>query len=152
VQHNGAYANLASTDEAFEVGLNRAVAILADKKNGRGGRGAAAAPLKELGDHPVTGKPVRILAGRFGPYIKHEAVNANIPRGADPLHLTLDEAVALLAAREGKPSGRRKPPKGAAGAKRAPTEAKKTAVKPKKKRASRKKPVSESPAEREKAT
>ena len=107
VQHSGVYANLSSADEVFDVGLNRAVAVLAEKRAG-GGPGArgggAATALKELGDHPVSGKPVRLLAGRYGPYVKHEATNANIPKGADPQSLTLEEAVALIAAREGAPS------------------------------------------------
>ncbi|HZK98898.1 MAG TPA: type I DNA topoisomerase [Caulobacteraceae bacterium] len=123
VQHNGTYANLSSADEVFDVGLNRAVAALAEKRGGRGGRDAAAAPLRELGPHPTSGKPVRILAGRYGPYVKHEATNANVPKGADPQHLTMDEAVALLAAREGKPSGKSR------GAARKPAKAKKAAVK-----------------------
>jgi DNA topoisomerase-1 len=107
VQHGGAYANLSSTDEVFDVGLNRAVAVLAEKAAGgaRGGR-AASQELRALGNHPATGKPVRLLAGRYGPYVKHEAVNANLPRGADPKDLTLEAAVALLAAREGAPSKR----------------------------------------------
>jgi DNA topoisomerase-1 len=119
VQHNGAYANLSSAEEVFEVGLNRAVVVLAEKKagGGRPGRGAATAALKELGEHPTTGKPVRLLAGRYGPYIKHEATNANIPKGADPDALTLEEAVALLAARESAPSGKKKPARRATAAK-----------------------------------
>ncbi|MEO8926931.1 MAG: type I DNA topoisomerase [Caulobacteraceae bacterium] len=112
VQHGGTYANLSSADEVFDVGLNRAVAALAEKRAGRGGLATAQA-LKELGDHPVTGKPVRVLAGRYGPYVKHEGANANVPKGADPAALTLEEALALLAAREGKgggsKAGRRKP-------------------------------------------
>jgi DNA topoisomerase-1 len=50
---------------------------------------------------------VRLLSGRYGPYVKHESVNANLARGADPQTLTLDAAVALLAAREGKTGGKR---------------------------------------------
>jgi DNA topoisomerase-1 len=117
VQHNGAYANLANADEVFEVGLNRAVVALAEKKagGGRGARGSASgAALKELGEHPVTGKPVRLLAGRFGPYIKHEAVNANVPKGADPMGVTLEEAIALLAAREGQGGSKKKTARGSA--------------------------------------
>jgi DNA topoisomerase-1 len=102
VQHAGVYANLPGVDEVFEVGVNRAVALLAEKKaGGRGGRGAAAA-LRELGAHPADGAPVRILSGRFGPYVKHGDVNANIPRGDDPQTLTLEDAVALIAARAAK--------------------------------------------------
>ena len=141
VQHNGTYANLAGADEVFEVGLNRAVAVLAEKRagGGRGARGGAEAAAKELGPHPVTGKPVKLLAGRYGPYVKHEATNANIPRGADPATLTLDEAVALITAREGAPSkpkrGGRKattakaPAKTAAKRKKAPAKAKAPAKK-----------------------
>ena len=93
-----------TADEVFEVGLNRAVAVLAEKRaGGRGGRGRGdAQALAELGAHPADGEPVRVLAGRYGPYIKHGATNANVPRGADPAALTLDEAVKLLAEREAK--------------------------------------------------
>ena len=117
VQHAGVYANLANADEVFEVGLNRAVVILAEKKagGGRGGRnGAAAAPLKELGAHPVSGKPVQILSGRYGPYIKHESTNANVPKGADPMAVTLEEAIAMITARESAPGAKKKPVRRAA--------------------------------------
>jgi DNA topoisomerase-1 len=112
VQHDKTYASLGSVEEAFEVGLNRAITLIAEKRAGgpRGARGVTAA-LKELGEHPASGKPVRILQGRFGPYIKHEETNANVPRGKDPQEVTLDEAVALLAEREGKsPGGAKKKP------------------------------------------
>jgi DNA topoisomerase I len=129
VQHNGTYANLAGADEVFDVGLNRAVTVLAEKRagGGRGARGSGEAAGKELGAHPVTGKPVKLLSGRYGPYVKHEATNANIPRGADPATLTLDEAVALITAREGAPS---KPKRG--GRKQAAKAAAKPAAKRKK--------------------
>jgi DNA topoisomerase I len=126
VQHDGTYANLPNADEVFDVGLNRAVAVLAEKRAG-GGRPqrAAAAAIKELGAHPADGAPVRVLAGRYGPYVKHGAVNANVPKGADPAALTLAEAVELLAARAGKaPAGR--PARRAAKAK-APAKKKSTA-------------------------
>jgi DNA topoisomerase I len=110
VQHNGTYANIESADEVFEVGINRAVAVLAEKRAGGGGRGRpAAGALKELGAHPVDGEPVKIMAGRFGPYVKHGSTNANVPRGADPQALTMDEAVKLLADREAKGGGKKKP-------------------------------------------
>src|ERR1044072_1098777 len=92
VQHNGTYANLPNADEGFEVGINRGVAVLAEKRNGSKGGGADAAPLKDLGAHPADGQPVRVLSGRYGPYIKHGAVNANIPKGKDPQAVTLEEA------------------------------------------------------------
>jgi len=96
------------------VGLNRAVILLAEKRagGGRPGRGESAA-LKDLGAHPVDGKPVRVLSGRYGPYVKHGDTNANVPKGGDPQDLTLDEAVKLLAEREAKGGGK-KPAKKAA--------------------------------------
>ena len=136
VLHAGTYANLPGVDEVFEVGLNRAVALLAEKRAGfKGARGEATA-LKDLGAHPVDGAPVRVLSGRYGPYIKHGATNANVPKGADPAEMTLDEAVKLIAEREAKGGGK-KPAKGkakpkasakpkAATAKAAPTKPPKT--------------------------
>jgi DNA topoisomerase-1 len=104
VQHNGVYANLPSADEVFDIGVNRAVTVLAEKAAGGGRRSGSNGALRELGAHPATGEPVRVLSGRFGPYVKHAAVNANLPRGADPQTVTLEEAVTLLAAREGAPT------------------------------------------------
>ena len=116
VLHNGTYANLPSVDEVFEVGLNRAVAVLAEKRaGGRGGRGESAA-LKDLGAHPVDGAPIKILSGRYGPYIKHGSTNANIPKGSDPKEITLEEAVQLIADRVAKGGGK-KPAKAKAAAK-----------------------------------
>ncbi|MGA0600425.1 type I DNA topoisomerase [Caulobacter sp. KR2-114] len=154
VQHNGTYANLAGTEEVFDIGLNRAVAVLAEKRagGGRGGRGRTeAAALKELGEHPVTGKPVRVLSGRYGPYIKHESTNANVPKGADPAALTMEEAVALLAAREDKGGGgKKKPARKAAAAKKAPDPGTAKVVKAKspaaKKKAAAKKPAAKKAA------
>ncbi|CAN5497785.1 type I DNA topoisomerase [soil metagenome] len=125
VLHNGTYANLPSADEVFEVGLNRAVTLLAEKRaGGRGGRGESAA-LKDLGAHPVDGQPVKVLAGRYGPYIKHGSTNANVPKGSDPQDLTLEEAVKLIAERVEKGGGK-KPAKKAKAAPKA-----KAAAKPK---------------------
>jgi DNA topoisomerase-1 len=88
--------------------------VLAEKRaGGKGGRAAAAA-LKELGAHPGDGQPVRILSGRFGPYIKHGSVNANVPRGKDPQAVTLEEAVGLLAERAAKGGGKKPARKAAA--------------------------------------
>jgi DNA topoisomerase-1 len=145
VAHDGTYANLPSADEVFEVGLNRAVAVLAEKRAGagRGRSGGGAQALAELGAHPADGEPVRVLAGRYGPYIKHGATNANVPRGADPSALTLDEAVKLLAERAAKG-----PSKGRRG--RAP--AKTTAAKTAKPAATAKKPAAKkNPAKARKA-
>ncbi|WP_332679209.1 type I DNA topoisomerase [Brevundimonas sp.] len=100
VLHAGTYANVADIDEVFEVGLNRAVVLLAEKRAGKfAGRGAATAPLKDLGAHPETGEPIHVMAGRFGPYVKSGKINATLPKGAAPEDLTLEQALPLLAAR-----------------------------------------------------
>jgi len=141
VQHNGTYANLPTVDEVFEVGLNRAVALLAEKRANGPGRGRGETqPLVELGAHPVDGEPVRVMPGRYGPYVKHGAVNANVPRNSDPKALTLDEAVKLLAERAGKGGGKPK-----RGAKKAAPAAKAPAPK---KAAAKKAPVKKAPAKK----
>ena len=131
ILHDGTYANVSDIDEVFDIGLNRAVALLAEKRAGGGrGRGAAAAPLKDLGAHPETGEPIHVMAGRFGPYVKSGKINATLPRGTAPEHLTLEAALPLLAAKAGA-SGKKAPAKKAAAkkpaAKKAP--AKKAATK-----------------------
>jgi DNA topoisomerase-1 len=143
VLHDGTYANLENADEVFDVGLNRAVAILADKRAG-GGRPQRAPPRPwpRLGNHPEDGKPVRVLSGRFGPYIKHGDTNANVPKGKDPASITMEEAVALIAERAGKGGGK-KPAKKAAAPKKAAAKAEGDA--PAKKTAA-KKPAAKKPA------
>lgn len=114
VKHGSTYANLSSIEEVFEVGLNRAVAAIEDKKANPGGRGrgrTAAKPLKELGEHPETGKPVNVYSGRYGPYVKHDKTNATLPKGVEPEAVTLDQAVLIIAekdAKGGKKSGPKK--------------------------------------------
>ncbi|MFI4966548.1 MAG: type I DNA topoisomerase [Caulobacterales bacterium] len=144
VLHAGTYANLAGADEVFEVGLNRAVTLLAEKRAGGAGRRGEATALKDLGAHPADGAPVRVLAGRYGPYIKHGAVNANVPRGVEPQAVTLEQAVLLLAERAAKPSGGKKKPARAAKAKAAPKAA--AAKAPAKTTAAKKKPAAKKKA------
>ncbi|WP_428155698.1 type I DNA topoisomerase [Brevundimonas sp.] len=136
VLHAGTYANVSDIDEVFEVGLNRAVALLAEKRAGRPGRGAATAPLKDLGAHPETGEPIHVMAGRFGPYVKSGKINATLPKGVAPEDLTVEDALPLLAAKAGAapkkkaPAAKKAAPKKAAAkkpaAKKAPAK-KKTA-------------------------
>lgn len=131
ILHAGTYANVADIDEVFEIGLNRAVVLLAEKRaGGFKGRGAAVAPLKDLGAHPETGDPVHVMAGRFGPYVKSGKVNATIPKGTAPEDMTLEIAVPLLAARAAAA-----PAKG----KKAPTKKPAAAKKPAAKKATAKK-------------
>ncbi|WP_306003900.1 type I DNA topoisomerase [Brevundimonas sp. C43] len=119
VLHAGTYANVSDIDEVFEVGLNRAVALLAEKRAGRPGRGAGAAPLKDLGAHPETGEPIHVMAGRFGPYVKSGKINATLPKGTAPEDLTLEDALPLLAAKAGAAPKKKAPAKKAAAPKKA---------------------------------
>ncbi|WP_299176120.1 type I DNA topoisomerase [uncultured Brevundimonas sp.] len=128
VLHAGTYANVSDIDEVFEVGLNRAVALLAEKRAGRPGRGAATAPLKDLGAHPETGEPIHVMAGRFGPYVKSGKINATLPKGTAPEDLTLEAALPLLAAKAGAAPKKKAPAKKAAAPKNAAA-AKKPAAK-----------------------
>ncbi len=96
VQHERTYASLKSSEEVFTVGMNRALALLADKAKGAGGE------LKALGAHPETGKPVRLMKGRYGPYVKHDGVNATLPKEMKPEEVSLETALELLAAKSAK--------------------------------------------------
>jgi DNA topoisomerase-1 len=110
IQKGKTYATLPSVEDAFEVGINRAVSLLEEKKNGGGRRNQQRAPLKELGEHPDSKKPVRVLEGRYGAYVSDGTTHATLPRGADPQGISLDEGLALLLAREGKGGGKKKRP------------------------------------------
>jgi DNA topoisomerase-1 len=96
VKHGTLYANIGDIDEVWSIGMNRAVEELA-KKAARSGRGAAAKPLHELGEHPSEGGPVNVMDGRYGPYVKWGKVNATIPKEIEPAQVTIDMAVDLIA-------------------------------------------------------
>ncbi|WP_269582540.1 type I DNA topoisomerase [Roseibium sp. Sym1] len=109
VLHEGTYANLSTPDEVFSVGINRAVDALAEKRaKGGGRRGAAATPLKELGEHPDEGGPVNVYDGRYGPYVKHGKINATLPKDSDPTAVTLEQALELIAAKAAKGGTKKK--------------------------------------------
>jgi DNA topoisomerase-1 len=116
--HDGKYAKLASTAEVFEVGMNAAVAKLADAASGGGrGRGARES-LKELGAHPRTGAEIKLMEGRYGPYVTDGKTNATLPKTVGQDSLTLEEAAQLIDARAARgpapKKGRRGPAKPAA--------------------------------------
>jgi DNA topoisomerase I len=96
------YANLPDVEEVWTIGMNRAVELLAAKAAGRSGRGSAAAPLKELGEHPEHGGPVQVMPGRYGPYVKWDKVNATIPKDIAPEAVTLEQAVELISEKAAK--------------------------------------------------
>ena len=137
VKHGSVYANVADIDEVFTIGMNRAVEVLAQKAT-RGGRGAAAAPLRELGAHPDGGL-VQVMPGKYGPYVKWASVNATLPKEMDPETVTLEEALTLVAEKAGKGKSAKK----AAAKKPA---AKPVAKKPAVKKAAVRKPAAKKPA------
>jgi DNA topoisomerase-1 len=124
--HDGKYAKLASTAEVFEVGMNAAVAKLADAANGGGRRSGAREPLKILGAHPRTEAEIRLMEGRFGPYVTDGTTNATLPKSLAPDQLTLEEAAQLIDERAAKGPA---PKKGRA--RRAPAKARAPAKKKK---------------------
>ena len=127
--HNGKYARLQSTTEVFETGMNSAVVKLAEALANPGrGRGAARAPLKELGKHPRTDAEIKLMEGRFGPYVTDGMTNATLPKSISPNELTLEEAAQLIDARAAMPPKgkvkKKATPKKKAAAKKAPAKAK----------------------------
>jgi DNA topoisomerase-1 len=129
--HDGKYARLTSTAEVFETGMNAAVVKLAEAAAAKGQRGGGREPLAMLGMHPETAKELKVMEGRYGPYVTDGTTHATLPKSADPAAVTLDEAVALIDAKAAKGPGvkKRKAPAKKAAAKKAP--AKKAAAKKK---------------------
>ena len=101
--HDGKYAKLGSTAEVFETGMNAAVARLADAASS-GGRQRAGSrePVAVLGPHPANGGEIKVMAGRYGPYVTDGTTNATLPKGSNPEAVTLDEAVRLIDERAAK--------------------------------------------------
>ncbi len=89
-------ARIENIDEIFSIGLNRAITLIAEAKPGR----LSSSIIKELGEHPDDKKPVRIMKGQYGPYIKYKSLNATIPEEKDPAELTMEEALILIEKRK----------------------------------------------------
>ena len=85
-------ARLENVEEIFSIGLNRAITLIADAKPGR----ISSSIIKDLGEHPEDKKPVRIMKGQYGPYIKYKSLNATIPEEKDPTELNMEEALILI--------------------------------------------------------
>lgn len=100
IAHDGAFANVDSIEDVFEIGINRAVTVLAEKA-AKGGRSRATpAALATLGDHP-DGGAVTVRDGRYGPYVNWGKINATLPKGKDPATVTMEEALELITAKAG---------------------------------------------------
>ena len=89
-------ARIENIEEIFSIGLNRAITLIAEAKPGR----MSSSIIKDLGTHPEDGKPVRIMKGQYGPYIKYKSLNATIPEEKDPNELTMEEALILIEKRK----------------------------------------------------
>ena len=114
LEHDGKYARLSSTSEVFETGMNAAVAKLADAASGGGrNRGASREPIAVLGEHPGSGKELKVLEGRYGPYVSDGTTHATLPKGTEPKSVTLEQAIELIDARaaKGPAKGKKKPAK-----------------------------------------
>jgi DNA topoisomerase-1 len=94
VKKGSTFRSIPRDEDVLDIGLNRAVALLADVPK--------RAPGRELGAHPKDGQPVTLHSGRYGPYVKHGRLNASLPKGSDPETFALDQAVALLDAQAQK--------------------------------------------------
>jgi DNA topoisomerase-1 len=99
VQHGKTYANLGKDDDVLEIGGNRAIDLIVAKESGAGQPRFGAGSGRALGEHPTLGGAVSVKQGRFGAYVNHGKVNATLPKGTSVEALTLDEAVAALAAK-----------------------------------------------------
>ncbi len=93
VVHDGTFASLRKSDHVLEVELDRALELLEQKKNKKSRKSNV---IKELGDHPENGKKVRVMTGRYGPYIKYGKTNISLPDDFDPEDVNMDIAVQLI--------------------------------------------------------
>ncbi|MDC3085337.1 type I DNA topoisomerase [Candidatus Pelagibacter sp.] len=89
-------ARIENIEEIFSIGLNRAITLIAEAKPGR----MSSSMIKDLGEHPQDKKPVRVMKGQYGPYIKYKSLNATIPEEKDPNELTMEEALILIEKRK----------------------------------------------------
>ena len=118
LKHNTTYVSIKDPEEMFTLGMNEAVSRIADKV-ANPGRSRGGKVVKDLGKHPKTEKPVQVMEGRYGPYVKYEKVNATIPKGTEPKDVTMEMALEYIAAKEAikpkkkaakkKPAGKKKP-------------------------------------------
>ena len=89
-------ARIENIEEIFSIGLNRAITLITEAKPGR----MSSSIIKDLGEHPEDKKPVKVMKGQYGPYIKYKSLNATIPEEKDPTELTMEEALILIEKRK----------------------------------------------------
>ncbi|MDP2145011.1 MAG: type I DNA topoisomerase [Gallionella sp.] len=95
IGHDGKFKSIPRSDSIFDIGLDRAVELLAQAKAGN-------TVLRTLGEHPDDKSPVEICSGRYGPYARHGKVNATLPKDISPDDVTLEQALELIAAKAAK--------------------------------------------------
>ena len=117
VKHGKTYASIPKDEDVLTIGMNRAVDLIAQKR-ANGGRPAAAAPLRMLGEHPDGGE-IGVHKGRYGPYVKWAKVNATLPKDVSPEEVTLEQALELIAAKAPAKKGAKKTAAKGGGAKTA---------------------------------
>jgi DNA topoisomerase-1 len=97
VKHNDEFRSLESEDDVFNISFDAALALLrAPKQSRRRGQAAQKKTLRELAKDGTT---LKVLAGRYGPYVTDGTTNASIPKGTNPESLTFEQATELLQAR-----------------------------------------------------
>ena len=106
--HDGKYARLTSTAEVFDTGMNAAVVKLAEAAAAKGQRGGGREPLAVLGVHPESAKELKVMEGKYGPYVTDGTTHATLPKSADPAAVTLEEGIALIDAKAAKGPGTKK--------------------------------------------
>lgn len=108
VRHGKTYASLEAGDDVYNVGLNRAVTLIAEKIAKGPSRRFGADPGKEVGDYPARGGKIMLKKGRYGAYVTIDGINATVPDDKEPDQITLEEAIALIEARATKTGGKAK--------------------------------------------
>ncbi|BDI60885.1 type I DNA topoisomerase [Qipengyuania nanhaisediminis] len=134
LRHDGKYAKLSSTRDVFETGMNAAVSLLAEAANRKGAGRGKAEPIKTLGEHPTSGGEIKVMPGRYGPYVTDGTTNATIPKDVKPEDVEAAQAIELIDARAAKGPAKKKrkkaAPKKKAAAKKASPKKKATTKKP----------------------
>ena len=108
VRHGKTYASLEAGDDVYNVGLNRAVTLIAEKVAKGPSRRFGADPGKEVGDYPARGGKIMLKKGRYGAYVTIDGINATIPDDKEPDQITLEDAIVLIEARATKTGGKAK--------------------------------------------
>jgi len=109
ITHAGSYTNLETVEEVFDIGINRAVTLIAEKALKGGRTRATAVSLATLGDHPEGGA-ITVRDGRYGAYVNWGKINATLPKDKDPSSVTMEEALALIVAKIEKTGTGKKAP------------------------------------------